>query len=82
VEKFTLENSSLIGFFHNYEIYEGSLGSGITYIQCSSDEFYMLTDRGPNVFAYKIVNGIPATLIIFPQYTPKIFRVKLEIILL
>jgi hypothetical protein len=79
---FTLKNPPLAGIYSGQKetinIFEGSMGSGLCYIPGTDNEFYMLTDRGPNVDATEENYGKTTILFPIPNYTPKIFRVKLE----
>ncbi len=75
---YTLKNPPFLGNYRGIEIREGSMGSGMCYIPGTDKEFYMITDRGPNVDATENNKGKPTKLFPIPDYSPKIFRVKLE----
>ncbi len=78
VDTFKLVTPSILGTVQGITIREGAMGSGIYYIPGTTNEFFMITDRGPNVEA-TARNGGNLTLY-FPiaNYSPKIFRIKLE----
>jgi len=61
-------------------IYEGGY-SGLVYIKGSYPfEFYVNTDRGPNIDgkgAPYITKGMDSKIFPFPEYVPKIFKIKL-----
>ena len=73
-------NSANINASGSMTIREGGF-SGLVYIPGTYPyEFYVITDRGPNIDgkgAPYITNGMDSKVFPFPDYTPKIFRIKL-----
>lgn len=78
LDTFKFKTPSLLGVVQGITIREGSIGSGIYYIPGTVNEFYMVTDRGPNVEATNINGGNLTLYFPFQAYSPKVFRVKLE----
>lgn len=78
VDTFKLKTPSLLGVVQGIIIREGAMGSGIYYIPGTNNEFFMVTDRGPNVEATNRNGGNLTLYFPFSTYTPKIFRIKLE----
>jgi hypothetical protein len=78
VDSFKLKSPAFIGTYHGISVYEGSFGSGMAYIPGTDNEFYMMTDRGPNVDASALNNDSTTAVIPFPTYAPKYIRVKLS----
>ena len=78
VDSFKLKTPAILGVNQGITIREGAMGSGIYFIPGTNNEFYMVTDRGPNVEATNR-NGGNLTLF-FPvaNYSPKIFRIKID----
>jgi len=68
----------LLGVYAGRNIYEGSIGSGLFYIPGSDREFYMVSDRGPNIDAEGLNSGNSAKIFAIPGYVPKIYRVKVQ----
>ncbi len=78
VDNYLLTDSTLIGTFNGNPFYEGGY-SGLHYIPGTTNEFYVTTDRGPNVDATSNPNATGTTLLFpFPTYAPKIHRVKTQ----
>lgn len=69
-------NSQVIGSYEDMTFYEGGI-SGLHHIKDSEDEFYLITDRGVNAVANDnaLANG-PTKFFPFPDYSPKIFKVR------
>ena len=78
VDSFKLKTPSLLGVVQGITIREGAMGSGIYYIPGTVNEFYMITDRGPNVEATNRNGGNLTLYFPIANYSPKIFRIKLE----
>ena len=76
-EKICLEKSLSIGKVNDIEFSEGGF-SGLTYVPNSENEFLAISDRGPNL-KYK-VDSISSEIKIFPfpNYHPKILKLKIE----
>jgi hypothetical protein len=72
-----IENSPKISSFENETLYEGGF-SGLAYIPNSDNEFFTVTDRGPNTQLNDSSNTINKVLFPIPHYTQKIIRLKLE----
>ncbi len=55
------------------QVHQGGLGSGLAPVPGSTSDFYLLTDRGPNV------EGSNANMKLFPMpgYSPRIYKVHL-----
>jgi hypothetical protein len=78
VDHYVLTDSTLIGTFNGNQYYEGGY-SGIHYIPGTANEFFVTTDRGPNLDAGSHPNATGTTLLFpFPSYAPKIHRVKAQ----
>jgi hypothetical protein len=73
--KYELKTPPLIGTFRGVTIREGGI-SGIHHIRGTQSEFYLITDRGPNADAKEANAGNETILFPFPDYAPKIFRVR------
>jgi len=73
---FCIENSPKIGSFENETLYEGGF-SGLVYIPNSDNEFYTVTDRGPNSQINDTLSSFHKILFPIPDYTQKIIRLKL-----
>ena len=72
-------NSPIIGLYNGISIRETG-GSGLAYIPGTEREFWTLGDRGPNLDAinHPQSGGKDVKVFPFPNYNPKIFKVKLE----
>ncbi len=79
MQVFCLENPPFICKFNGIDIYEGGI-SGMTYIEGTDMEFYLVNDRGPNLVmtSHHHAMGENVKVLPFPDYAPKIFRTKLE----
>jgi len=77
LNKYQWRNTPLIGQTGAVKVHEGGI-SGMHYIQGSGNEYYLITDRGPNVDAPNANGGKETVLFPFPDYAPKIFRVGAE----
>jgi len=77
MEKYFLEEPPLIGSFEGLELFEGGI-SGMVYIPGTDLEFYLINDRGPNMDMrnHENAKGQNVKLFPFPEYTQKIFHVK------
>ena len=75
--KYTFRNAPAIGVSDAGTLFEGGF-SGLYYVPGSGNEFYTVTDRGPNADAVSINNGVPALYFPFPKFNPKIFRIRAE----
>lgn len=78
VECFKHKSPQLIGVYAGRQIFEGSIGSGLFHIPGTNREFYMITDRGPNIDAEGLNGGNGAKIFPFPGYVPKIFKVTVQ----
>jgi len=67
----------VIGEYHGVAIHDGGI-SGMSYIQGSRNEFYLLTDRGPNADAANANGGTETKIFPFPKFAPKILKVRAE----
>jgi hypothetical protein len=80
VSVFCMNDAPEIGTFQNQLLREGGF-SGLHYIPGSDLEFYIVTDRGPNV-SLKNLPNVPkdehVMFFPFPDYSQKIMRIKLE----
>lgn len=83
LKSYHLRSTPSIGMYQGEKLndvyYEGGI-SGMDRILGSDNEFMLITDRGPNVVADKhpMANGQAVKLFPFPEYAPKVFRVKAE----
>jgi len=75
--KYELKTPPVIGVYKDVTIREGGI-SGLHYIRGSRNEFYLITDRGPNADANEANSGKETILFAFPHYAPKIFRVRAQ----
>lgn len=76
LNKFELANTPVIGTYNNIEFREGGI-SGLHHIQGTTNEYYLITDRGPNAVAdeHPMAGGDAVKLFPFPEYSPKIMKV-------
>ena len=77
LDTFQFNSTPLIGYYGD-TIYEGGI-SGMHYINGSNNEFYLITDRGPNVEAenHPLATG-KTKFFPFPSYAPKIMHVSAQ----
>jgi hypothetical protein len=75
--KYELKTPPVIGVHNGVTIREGGI-SGLHFIRGSKNEFYLITDRGPNADASEANVGKETILFAFSDYTPKIFKVRAE----
>jgi hypothetical protein len=75
--KYQLKTPPVIGVHNGVTIREGGI-SGLQFIRGSKNEFYLITDRGPNADASKANAGKETILFAFPDYAPKIFKARAE----
>ena len=75
--RYELKTPPAIGTFKEVTIREGGI-SGIQFIRGSKNEFYLLTDRGPNADAGEANSGKETILFAFPNYAPRIFKVRAQ----
>lgn len=75
--KYELKTPPVIGVYNGVTIHEGGI-SGLHFIRGSKNEFYLITDRGPNADANEANAGKETILFAFPGYAPKIFKVRAE----
>lgn len=78
IRSYRYKNPRIIGTYQGQNIREGAMGSGIYKIPGTTNEFWMVTDRGPNIDADSLNNNIVTKIFPFPWYAPKIFRMKAE----
>jgi len=77
VVTYQLKNPPVIGAHNGVTIREGGI-SGIYAVPGSRNEYYLITDRGPNADAAN-ANGDQETILFpFPGFTPKIFKARAE----
>lgn len=74
---FELKNPPVIGAYHGVNVRYGGI-SGISYIDGSRNEFYLVTDRGPNADAANANSGIETKIFPFPKFAPTILKVRAE----
>jgi len=74
---YELKQPPVIGSYYGVEIREGGI-SGLSFIQGSANEYYMITDRGPNADAANANGGIETKVFPFPKFAPKILKVRAE----
>ena len=75
--RYEFKTPPVIGRFKDVTIRVGGI-SGMQYIHGSKNEFYLLTDRGPNADANEANAGKETILFAFPNFTPRIFRVRAQ----
>lgn len=75
--KYEFKTPPVIGTFKDVTIREGGI-SGLQFIPGSKNEFYLLTDRGPNADAGAANSGKETILFAFPNFSPRIFRVRAQ----
>jgi len=75
--KYEFKTPPVIGTFKDVTIHEGGI-SGIQFIRGSKNEFYLITDRGPNADANEANSGKETILFAFPNYAPRIFKVRAQ----
>ena len=77
LEDYSLTNPVIIGTYGD-TIYEGGI-SGMHFKHGSSNEYLLITDRGPNVTAdaHPLAMGQKTKFFPFPSYAPKIMDVSL-----
>jgi len=75
--KYELKTPPVIGVHNGVTIREGGI-SGMHFIRGSENEFYLLTDRGPNADANEANAGKETILFAFPKFSPKIFKARAE----
>lgn len=75
--KYELKTPPVIGVHDAVTIHEGGI-SGLHFIRGSENEFYLITDRGPNADANEANAGQETILFAFPDYAPKIFKARAE----
>jgi hypothetical protein len=75
--KYEFKTPPVIGTFKDVTIREGGI-SGMQFIRGSKNEFYLITDRGPNADANEANSGKETILFAFPNYAPRIFRVRAQ----
>jgi hypothetical protein len=75
--KYELKTPPVIGTRDGVTIHEGGI-SGLHFIRGSENEFYLITDRGPNADASAANAGKETILFAFPDYAPKIFKARAE----
>lgn len=76
VTQHEFKNLPVIGKIDGTKIFEGGF-SGLHYIPGTQYDFYMVSDRGPNVDASELTNSASKVLA-FPEYGPRILHVRLE----
>lgn len=75
--KYEFKTPPVIGTFRDVTIREGGI-SGLQFIRDSENEFYFLTDRGPNADAGAANAGKETILFASPNFSPRIFRVRAQ----
>lgn len=82
--KYTWKHSPLLGTYQGIDIYDGGF-SGLHYIQGTNNEFYAITDRGPNLDANTNHHAIDmggasntAKLFPLPSFHPHMIHVKAQ----
>jgi hypothetical protein len=75
--KYELKHPPVIGARNGVTIREGGI-SGIYAAPGSRDEYYLITDRGPNAEATNANGGQETILFPFPGFTPKIFKARAQ----
>jgi hypothetical protein len=77
LKQYELKRSPVIGRFSGITICEGGI-SGLQRVDGTQDEYYLITDRGPNADASQANAGKETVLFPFPDYAPKIMRVRAQ----
>jgi len=83
LKKFMLKGNPVLGSYNGQTIYLGG-ASGLSYIKGTDNEFFTITDRGPNLDANSNIHvqGDPhaadAKLFALPSFNPEILRLKAE----
>lgn len=77
LRQYELKRPPVIGTFNGITICEGGI-SGLHRVEGTQNEFYLITDRGPNADASQANAGTETVLFPFPEYAPKIFRVRAQ----
>jgi len=75
--RYELKHPPVIGEYHGVAVHVGGI-SGMAYVHGSPNEFYLITDRGPNADAENANNGTETKVFPFPKYAPKILKVRGE----
>lgn len=75
--KYEFKTPPIIGTFKDVTIREGGI-SGIQFIRGSRNEFFLITDRGPNADANEANSGKETILFAFPNFAPRIFKVRAQ----
>lgn len=81
LKKYTLKGNPVLGAYNDQTIYLGG-ASGLSYIKGTDNEFFTITDRGPNLDANNNIHvqGQPgasdAKLFALPSFNPEIIRLK------
>jgi len=75
--KYEFKTPPVIGAFKDVTIREGGI-SGIQFIRGSKNEFYLITDRGPNADANEANAGKETILFAFPNFAPRIFKARAQ----
>ena len=77
LDTFLLASTPIIGMHDGNTYHEGGI-SGLHYKHGSNDEYYLITDRGPNAIAnnHPLAAGNAVKFFPFPAYAPKIFEVS------
>jgi hypothetical protein len=75
LETFDLEGADLIGESNGISVIEGG-ASGLMHIEGTENEFYFISDRGPNLDAnnHPLAQG-ETKVFVFPDYAPKIQKI-------
>jgi hypothetical protein len=75
LETFDLQGADLIGVVNGIEVFEGG-ASGLMHIEGTENEFYFISDRGPNLDAnnHPLAQG-ETKVFVFPDYAPKIQKI-------
>ncbi|BDD03623.1 choice-of-anchor I family protein [Aureibacter tunicatorum] len=77
VRRYDMPETPVIGEVGDITYREGGI-SGLHFIQGTENEFFMVTDRGPNAVAdnHPKADGKKIKYFPFPNYAPKIFKVS------
>lgn len=75
--KYELKTPPVIGTHNGVTIREGGI-SGLLVVRGSENEFYLVSDRGPNADANEANAGKETIVFAFPKFSPKIFKVRAE----
>ena len=78
LRNYRYKTPGIIGTYLGQTIREGSMGSGIYKVPGTANEFWMLTDRGPNIDADSLNGNLVTKVFPFPWYAPKVFRMRAE----